>query len=176
MIRSPSQNQLRRAEQIFKPRTAKPEPTAEPPKPKLRLVSWRALNKNSLRGFATVELPIGLTIADIPVLVSQGGLWAALPAKPQLDQNGRHRRDANGKPAYSPILQWRDKDLSKRFSATVVELVRAAHPGDLEAAGLGHQAEAPPPGRRSTSTRRRQAAVPVASAPMPDDSVTDLWA
>ena len=32
------------------------------------------------------------------------------------------------------------------------------------------------PRARLTSTRRRQAAGPVASAPMPNDSVTDLWA
>jgi hypothetical protein len=29
---------------------------------------------------------------------------------------------------------------------------------------------------RSTATRRRQAAIPAAGAPMPNDSVTDLWA
>jgi hypothetical protein len=139
MIRPPPQFQLRRAEQIFKPRTV--TPTAESAKPKSRLVAWRPFVKGSLRGFAAIELPIGLTITDIPVLVSHSVAWAALPSKPQLDQDGRHRRNENGKLAYSPILQWRDKDLSKRFSAIVVELVRDAHPGDLEGADRGHQAK-----------------------------------
>jgi hypothetical protein len=158
-------------------RFLEPPRRAEVARPRLRLLNFKPVAKNSLRGFAAVELPIGLRILDIPVLVSHGKVWAALPGKPQLDQDGRHKRDANGKAAYSPVLEWKDRDLANRFSDAVVELVRAAHPGDLKAAGLGHQADAPPPGRRSlTSTRRRQAAGPVASAPMPNDSVTDLWA
>jgi hypothetical protein len=68
----------------------------------------------------------------VPVLVSNSRVWASLPAKPQIDQDGRHKRDINGKPAYNAMLQWRDRSLSDRFSDRVVELVRASHPGDLE--------------------------------------------
>lgn len=97
----------------------------------MRLVSWRPLPKNALRGFATVELPIGLTVVDCPVLVSNGKPWASLPSKPQIDREGRHRADINGKPAYTAILSWRDRDLADRFSQAVVDLIRAEHPGDL---------------------------------------------
>jgi hypothetical protein len=51
-----------------------------------------------------------------------------LPSKPVLDQNGKHKVDANNKPQYMPVLEWRDRDLSDRFRAAVVELVRAKHP------------------------------------------------
>jgi hypothetical protein len=170
--RAPSQGEHRAGTKMW---GSKPEGTAA--KPGMRLISWKPLLKGALRGFATVELPIGLTIADIPVLVSHGVPWATLPSKPQLDQDGRHRRDANGKPAYSPILRWRDKDLSNRFSATVVELVRAAHPGDLEAAGLGYPAEAPPPRRRSPAHDPRSVADRGVEhgAVLPDDSIADLY-
>jgi hypothetical protein len=35
------------------------KPEGAPTKPGMRLISWKPLTKNSLRGFATVELPIG---------------------------------------------------------------------------------------------------------------------
>jgi hypothetical protein len=107
------------------------------PQPKrLRLISWKTVAKGSLRGFASIELPIGLKIFGIPILISNGKPWAALPGKPVLDANGKHKVDINGKAAYVAILEWRDRDLSSRFSAAVVALVREKHPealGDRDA-------------------------------------------
>ena len=101
---------------------------------RMRLVSWRPVAKGSLRGFAVIELPIGLKIFDVPVFFGKNGAWASLPSKPQIDREGRQKVDANGKTAYAPILEWRDKDLRDRFSETVVGLVRSAHPDALEGA------------------------------------------
>ena len=98
----------------------------------MRLISFRPINKNSLRGSCSVELPCGLRIDDVLVHVSHGRPWAALPSKPQIDAEGRVKRDVNGKPIYVAILKWRDRDLSDRFSERVVELVRQAHPGALD--------------------------------------------
>jgi hypothetical protein len=97
----------------------------------MRLVSFKPLVKNSLRGFATVELPIGLKIADIAVNVTHGKPWAALPSKPVLDQDGRHKVDINNKRQYVSVLEWRDRDLGNRFSDAVIDLVRAEHPDAL---------------------------------------------
>ena len=83
--------------------------------------------RNSLRGFATVELPNGLTIADISVHVSHGKAWANLPAKPQMNADGTARRGEDGKLQYIPILKWRDRELADRFSAIVVQAVEAEH-------------------------------------------------
>jgi hypothetical protein len=62
---------------------------------------------------------------------SNNGPWAALPAKPELDNEGRRKLDINGKPTWSPVLEWRTRDLANRFSDAVVAAVRQAHPDDL---------------------------------------------
>jgi len=97
----------------------------------LRLVSWQPFRKGPLRGFATVELPIGLRIFDVPIRIGTRGLWAGLPAKPEIDRDGRRKTDINGKPVYAEVLRWRDGELSDRFSQAVIALVRQAHPDDL---------------------------------------------
>jgi hypothetical protein len=127
---SPSQADLRRAEAA----TWGAESDASPIRPKMRLISWKPLVKNSLRGFATIELPIGLKIIDCPVLVGSNGAWATLPSRPVLDRDGRQAKP-DGKLQYSTILEWKSRDLSERFSQTIVELVRQAHPDDLDEPG-----------------------------------------
>jgi hypothetical protein len=99
---------------------------------RLRLVSWQPFRNGPLRGFACVELPIGLKIFDVPIRTRRNGLWAGLPAKPQIDRDGRRKTDADGKPIYADVLRWRDRELADRFRSAVVELVRLAHPDDLE--------------------------------------------
>ncbi len=101
-------------------------------RPRMRLVSFKPLTKGTLRGFATVELPIGLRITDCPVLVGSRGAWACLPSKPILDREGKHVRPDGKKGQYASILEWRDRDLSTRFGQAVVELVRAKHPDLLD--------------------------------------------
>ena len=123
---APNQAELRRGERATwgrRPGSAQP---------KMRLISWKSLVKNSLRGFATIELPIGLKIVDCPVLVSNGKTWASLPTKPVLDRDGKHVKP-DGKPQYSAILEWKSRDLADRFSQAVVELVRTEYPAALDA-------------------------------------------
>jgi hypothetical protein len=99
----------------------------------LRLISWRPLAKGSLRGFCSVELvPLGLRIIDCPVLVSRGRAWCALPGKLQVDNTGRQKTDASGKPLYAAVLQWRNRELGDRFSDAAISAIRRAHPGALE--------------------------------------------
>ena len=99
----------------------------------MRLLGWRRLRQGSLYGFAEIELPIGLVIGEIPLLRGAEGLWAALPSKPELDRGNRSVRiGGDGKPLYREIMRWRTRKLREAFSARVVELVRAAHPDDLD--------------------------------------------
>jgi hypothetical protein len=97
----------------------------------MRLVSFRALVKGALRGFANVELPNGLRITDCPVLVSGGKAWATLPGKPQIGQDGR-QIVVDGKKQFAAILTWLDRATADRWSAAVIELVRAKYPRALD--------------------------------------------
>jgi hypothetical protein len=101
----------------------------------MRLVSWKPIAKGSLRGFATVELPIGLRLIECPVFVGSNGPWASLPSKPVLDREGKQVKP-NGKPQFATVLEWRDRALNDRFSESVIELVRAAHPDALAGGSL----------------------------------------
>ena len=102
--------------------------------PAVALREFRALERGALRGFATIELSFGLILHDVPIFSGRKGPWASLPAKPVLDQAGRQRSNANGKPQYLPIAEWRDWRIAEAFSAAVIDLVRKAHPDALEAA------------------------------------------
>lgn len=97
-------------------------------RPRLKLVAWRPMLRNTLRGFADVELPIGLVVRDCPVHVSRGRAWAALPGRPQIDAEGRVRRDERGRIVYAIMLSWTSDRLRDAFSDRVVELVAAEHP------------------------------------------------
>ena len=54
-----------------------PRPGAQPAnraeRPRMRLVGWKPLVKGTLRGFANVELPIGLRLIDCPIFVGPNG-------------------------------------------------------------------------------------------------------
>jgi hypothetical protein len=103
------------------------------PRPRtITLVAWRPVVKGALRGFATVFLPIGLKLVDCPVLASNGKVWVNLPSKPVVDRNGKHKTESNGKLAYAPVIEWRSRQLSDRFSEAVIEAIRCTYPGALD--------------------------------------------
>jgi hypothetical protein len=105
----------------------------KPPPRRVRVIRWTPKPKGALLGFCTVELlPLGLRIIDCPVLVSHGRAWCALPAKIQVDNTGRQRTDAAGKPLYSAVLQWRNREISDGFSSAVISAIRRAHPDALD--------------------------------------------
>jgi hypothetical protein len=100
-------------------------------KPRLRLISFKPLRKNSLRGFANLELPNGLRISDCPVLVSNGKAWATLPSKPVLDRDGK-QVEVESKRQYCALIEWKSRELADGFSQAVVTLVRAEYPDALD--------------------------------------------
>jgi hypothetical protein len=120
-IHRPAQAELRRGEAAT---WGSQHPDPAPAPRRLKLFEWRPLQKGTLPGFATVELPIGLTIKECPVFVSGDREWVNLPAKPQIDREGNQRTDINGKAQYVSILEWRDRDLRDRFSEAVISGIR----------------------------------------------------
>jgi hypothetical protein len=106
------------------------------PDMRVRLLAWKSVKKNSLCGFASVLVsPPGARFHDCPVHVSHGKAWCALPSKPQIDSDGRLRKDNNGKTQYVPVVEWDSRELRDRFSRAVVQLIRTRHPGALDDGG-----------------------------------------
>lgn len=97
----------------------------------MNLTGFKPFSKNTLRGFATVELAIGLIITDIPVHAKGDRSYALLPSKPQLDGDVIRRID--GKPQYAAIIRWNSRERSDKFSDALVQLINDAHPGVLDA-------------------------------------------
>ena len=94
------------------------------------LIDWRPIRRNTLRGYAKVLLGSALMIADVPVNVTNGRSWAALPSKP-IVIDGRHAVDDAGKPLYQPVLEWASTSARNRFSAAVVAAVLQSFPAAL---------------------------------------------
>ena len=125
-MRPRTKSELRRAEGA----TWGPRPGAQPANRAERPVGWKPLVKGTLRGFANVELPIGLRLIDCPIFVGPNGPGAAPPSKPVLDCEGRQARPS-GKPQFAPVVEGRNRGLADRFSATVLALVEGTHPAVL---------------------------------------------
>ena len=89
---------------------------------------WRPMRKGSLLGFAKIELPSGMIISDVTILNGERGPWASPPSKPMVGKDGTVLTDDNGKVRYSPIIEFASKEVRNRFSAAVVDGLRAAHP------------------------------------------------
>lgn len=96
----------------------------------LRLVDFRAVTKNTLRGFATFEFPNGMVIHDMPAHTKNGKSWVSFPAAPQID--GGQVKMFEGRPQYKRIIEWRDRALSDRFAEAAVALINREKPGVLE--------------------------------------------
>jgi hypothetical protein len=75
-------------------------------RPSMLSLYFRRMTKGVLRGFCRVQLPSGLVIQDVAVLVGRKRARANLPATAWIGQDNRHKTDINGKPAYLPVLEW----------------------------------------------------------------------
>jgi len=153
--------------------------TYRPAKPSL--MKWTPRRSGALLGFCSVQLPSGMILNDLRIMTGRNGLWVAMPAQKQLDRDGQPRLDANGKPIYSQIVEFKDKPTPDRFRAMVLELARAECPGDLDE-GAAAACDKPASPARSTQrptsadSRCRPAASRVELGEvMPSDPVDDLW-
>lgn len=80
---------------------------------------WRALKRNTLQGFAKIQIEeLHLIISDIAVHEKEGRRWAQLPARPQL-RDGVPVTDTAGKVAYFPTMQFANRDVANAFSSAV---------------------------------------------------------
>jgi hypothetical protein len=82
--------------------------------------------------FLSVELASGMIVNGLRLMTGKNGFCVAMPSQKQLDRDGKPRLDANGKPIFNQIIEFRDRATSDRFAAMVLELIRAAHPGAFD--------------------------------------------
>lgn len=93
--------------------------------------NWRPLRKGALVGFVTVTMPSGLTLHEVSVLETSGRFWASPPSKPMIDRHGVAMIDDNGKRRFASLIEFADRDTRSRWSAAVLEALRAAFPEAL---------------------------------------------
>jgi hypothetical protein len=95
------------------------------------------LERNTLRGFAEINITdLGMTIRDVAIHCKNGSTWASPPSKPQI-KDGAVVKDEAGKIAYAPIIEFCSREARDKFSAAVIEAVRATADGKR---ALGEQA------------------------------------
>jgi hypothetical protein len=84
-------------------------------------------------GYLDVEAPSGLIINSCKLMRGpQGAFWIALPAVKQLDPDGNPLVDANGKPRWQPIVEFRARAAADKFRDLVLEAMRRQHPTAFE--------------------------------------------
>ena len=79
---------------------------------------WRPISKNTLQGFCTLTLsPSGLVLKECSLHARPDGKrWIGLPSKPQIDSEGRHRKDpATGKLPWTSVVEIAAKIERERF-------------------------------------------------------------
>jgi len=94
----------------------------------LILLEWKAMNRNSLRGFATVRYG-SLKIRDVTVHNNGSRRWANMPSKPIVGPDGAAQRDDNGKIKYVPLLEWASREAADKFSDEVIAAVEREYSG-----------------------------------------------
>jgi hypothetical protein len=95
----------------------------------VKVETFRPVRSHSLFGFVDLLIPeLRLRIKVASVHQSHGRRWIGLPAKRQIDQEGRVRQDDRGKDAYVNILQFTDRRASDAFSDRAIEALLTAFP------------------------------------------------
>jgi hypothetical protein len=85
---------------------------------------WRPVERNTLRGFLTLELPSGLGLRECSLHAQGDRRWIGLPGRPQLDADGRHRVDPDtGKRAYVPVVEIHGTAARERFQQAALAAV-----------------------------------------------------
>lgn len=102
-----------------------------------RIIDWRPLHRNTLRGFARVAFPSGLIVAEVAVHQAGSKVWAQPPGRPMLDRDGAALRADDGKIRYAPIVAFANHGTRAGWSRQVITALREAYPDALEPAESG---------------------------------------
>jgi hypothetical protein len=81
----------------------------------LVVTNWKAHEKNTLRGFLSINLPSGLVIHNCTLHQKNGSRWLGLPARQYVKDDGST--------SYTPLIEFATKDARQRFQAAALEAV-----------------------------------------------------
>lgn len=96
----------------------------------IRVVVWRPLRRNTLRGFATIEIG-PWRLHDVPVHMLNERKWCTLPGKALL-VDGEVQRDERGRIRYGKVLDWTNAEkFQPRFRAAVLHALERDFPDAL---------------------------------------------
>ena len=76
---------------------------------------WKPFEKNTLRGFLSLELPSGMIIHGCTVHEKNGARWIGLPA--------RQFQKPDGEKSWSPLIEFVSKDSREKFQAAALAAV-----------------------------------------------------
>jgi DNA-binding cell septation regulator SpoVG len=93
--------------------TSIPQPQARLP----RIFAWKAYDKNTLRGFFSVELPSGMIINHVMLHQAGEARWVALPSREWVDTNGDKQ--------YAPLIEFHSREAQNRFRDSVLAALDA---------------------------------------------------
>lgn len=95
------------------------------PKLAVEVVEWKAMERNTLRGFVTIRVPaMRLTIKDLTAHEQGDKRWVGLPGKAQIDRDQNVVRK-DGKVQYSPVLAFDTKEVAEAFGGAVLRALDA---------------------------------------------------
>jgi hypothetical protein len=78
---------------------------------------WRPHEKATLRGFFTLRLPSGMIVRELTLHEKGDKRWVGLPARPRLDEGGRHRQDpTTSRGQWDPVIEIPDRDRRDKFT------------------------------------------------------------
>jgi hypothetical protein len=86
-------------------------------------LDFKPVRKNSLLGFATIQMTSGLILKECTYHSLAGKSWASPPGKPQTDGSGSPMKDEKGKAKYVNIVDFASKDVRDKWSGQAVAAV-----------------------------------------------------
>lgn len=94
----------------------------------MKCLSFKPLEKNTLKGFATLEMGNGLVLQDCTLHESPKGRWVSPPGRPMVDAHGQVVMK-DGKAQYAAVVSFTTKAKRDQWSAAAVAAIFAFRTG-----------------------------------------------
>ncbi len=92
---------------------------------------FKPITAGAMRGFVDVTMPSGMRLHRCGIFLKEGKAWAGPPSKQVIGRDGLVQRAADGKPRYEATVSFVDRATQERWSDSIIEALRLAHPEAL---------------------------------------------